>query len=203
MVLALHTPVHESQVAAWGDLLGDRSLASAIYSNPRLRPRAMVRMAELAGIDGDELEGERAGALHAVRAVMSDRDRMVRLSGLIVLRGLLHGAVTRAAYEALSACVSHDELDLAAGIAATMPKAPAIQVDPSRIAERITAAGEGLLSMWAARLSPVLKKQIEFAFGEDGLAYHGKGVADVPPSEASSIVELAARGLPGRVHQEA
>ena len=181
--------VHPDHVVAWGEFIGDPILAQRIMANPRLKARAAERVAVHYGIDPHGDLPVRAGILHSVNAVIANRDRMVRVCGLLYLRGILHRTVDRASYQALVNHVPHDELEFAASLIRDLPKRSAVHVDPERIGDRVSSAGEAVLATWYAGLDVSARRLLDFAFGPDAFGED----ATMDAEEAFRIVELAAR----------
>lgn len=194
MTMSANVTVHPDHVRAWGSAFGDPELAQRIFENPRLKARAAARIAELRGVQPVAGADHRRISVKAVNDIVVNRDRFARIAGLVSLRGLLRGAITREAYQLLSNAVPHDELDLAASLAAELPRSSPVQIDPQRLGERVLAEGLCVLATWAETLPGELRAKLELAFGEE--PFHPGEASDNAAmyDKAVVIVELIARG---------
>ena len=143
---------------AWGESIGAASLGIEMSENSRLKNRLYKRLMKLQGIDSNiQLPQEDANALGAFG---SDRERLKRISGLVMLGDYLRKQINQEDFSAIGDSFASDDLRIALQLLELSAPFEGTNIDNSRIVELTDRLGEQCLASWKLNASEDLAKRI-------------------------------------------
>ncbi len=180
----------------WGALMGSPQLGESLSQNDRIWGRVRTRMFETLGIDLNARLPE--NEIIAATAYATERQKLVRLCGLVVYGRLLCTRVAKSDFETLAKQFSVEELQLAVSMHHLHPQVPPFSTDNSRLNTLINRAGEACLSAWKTTLTDQANMRlllIEQSDETEELVSQNIG-----PELASQIVDEVSKAMMREAH---